>query len=385
MRGQQRFDALEEARRIFTICNACRYCEGFCPVFPAMERRREFTDQDILFLANLCHDCRQCYAACPYIPPHEFNLNLPKVMSMARRLTYEQSSRPKWTYPFRHSATFTAITTSISLFLALLIVALMGRWDTLYSRIYSPYQVFPYPLIVGVGLTLGVYALALILLSGLSLWRTMGLGFSELLNLRAHAKALNEALGHIWFRGGGAGCAYPRLEGNLSRMLFHASIFYGFTLDFLSTILASVYQDILKISPPFPLLSAPVVLGMIGGIMLCLGTVGLIVLKAVSLRDTETRDLEDRAMVEADLSLLTLLLAISLTGLITLALRSTNYDGLVLTIHLALVASLFLTAPYSKLTHLIHRYLALVRDAIEEIEESTRYMKITRIPLRSSH
>jgi citrate/tricarballylate utilization protein len=124
---------------------------------------------------------------------------------------------------------------------------------------------------------------------------------------------------------------------------------------------------------------------MIGGIMLCLGTVGLIVLKAVSLRDTETRDLEDRAMVEADLSLLTLLLAISLTGLITLALRSTNYDGLVLTIHLALVASLFLTAPYSKLTHLIHRYLALVRDAIEEIEESTRYMKITRIPLRSSH
>ena len=25
-----------------TICNACRYCEGFCDVFPAMERRLEF-------------------------------------------------------------------------------------------------------------------------------------------------------------------------------------------------------------------------------------------------------------------------------------------------------------------------------------------------------
>ncbi|MBC7435968.1 MAG: hypothetical protein H7332_07860 [Bdellovibrionales bacterium] len=24
------------------ICNACRYCEGFCAVFPAMTRRLEF-------------------------------------------------------------------------------------------------------------------------------------------------------------------------------------------------------------------------------------------------------------------------------------------------------------------------------------------------------
>ena len=26
--------------RVMQICNACRYCEGFCAVFPAMERRR---------------------------------------------------------------------------------------------------------------------------------------------------------------------------------------------------------------------------------------------------------------------------------------------------------------------------------------------------------
>ena len=31
-----------EVARIMQICNACRYCEGFCAVFPAMERRREF-------------------------------------------------------------------------------------------------------------------------------------------------------------------------------------------------------------------------------------------------------------------------------------------------------------------------------------------------------
>ena len=39
-----------EVRRIMQICNACRYCEGFCAVFPAMERRRLFTDGDVSYL-----------------------------------------------------------------------------------------------------------------------------------------------------------------------------------------------------------------------------------------------------------------------------------------------------------------------------------------------
>ncbi len=361
MNGQQRLNALEEVRRILTICNACRYCEGFCPVFPAMERRREFSDPDVLFLANLCHDCRQCYAACPFTPPHEFNLNLPRAMSMVRTLAYERSSRPKWAYPFRRSAAFTAAITSISLFLTLWIAATLRKWDALYSRVYSSYQVFPYPLVAGAGLALGVFALAFALLSGLSQWRAMGLGFSELFNLRAHVKALSEALEHIWFRGGGAGCAYPRLEGNLGRMFLHALVFFGFGLDFLSTLSGAVYQDVLRIDPPFALLSVPVVLGTVGGTMICLGAAGLIGLKAISLRD-----LEDRAMVEADLTFLALLSAISLTGLMTLALRFTNYGGLVLTVHLALTVPLFLTTPYGKLIHSIHRYLAIVRDGIEE-------------------
>ena len=35
-----------EVARIMQICNACRYCEGFCVVFPAMTRRLEFTAAD---------------------------------------------------------------------------------------------------------------------------------------------------------------------------------------------------------------------------------------------------------------------------------------------------------------------------------------------------
>ena len=44
--------ALGEARRMLEICNACRYCEGVCPVFPAMELHRSFSDGDLGHLAR---------------------------------------------------------------------------------------------------------------------------------------------------------------------------------------------------------------------------------------------------------------------------------------------------------------------------------------------
>jgi hypothetical protein len=35
-------DKTTEAARVMSICNACRYCEGHCAVFQAMELRLEF-------------------------------------------------------------------------------------------------------------------------------------------------------------------------------------------------------------------------------------------------------------------------------------------------------------------------------------------------------
>ena len=57
----QPLSATQEARRQIEICNACRYCEGFCSVFPAMTRNKAFADGDLTHLANLCHNCRGCY------------------------------------------------------------------------------------------------------------------------------------------------------------------------------------------------------------------------------------------------------------------------------------------------------------------------------------
>ena len=91
----QETDAVIDARREMEICNACRYCEGFCAVFPAMELRREFSAGDLSYLANLCHNCRGCYYACQYAPPHEWGINVPKALAEVRAESYAEYAWPK--------------------------------------------------------------------------------------------------------------------------------------------------------------------------------------------------------------------------------------------------------------------------------------------------
>src|ERR1700710_1463044 len=81
-------DTLAEADRLMTVCNSCRYCEGLCAVFPAMELRRAFSDGDLNYLANLCHSCGACYDDCQFSPPHEFEVNVPKVLAQVRNDSY---------------------------------------------------------------------------------------------------------------------------------------------------------------------------------------------------------------------------------------------------------------------------------------------------------
>jgi len=40
-------DLFQEAERQLVVCNACRYCEGYCAAFPALELRQTFTRGDI--------------------------------------------------------------------------------------------------------------------------------------------------------------------------------------------------------------------------------------------------------------------------------------------------------------------------------------------------
>src|ERR1700733_14831580 len=97
-----------------TICNACRYCEGYCAVFPAMEQRVTFGPDDLRYLANLCHNCAECYYACQYAPPHEFAVNVPKTLAGIRLESYQH-----YAWPAPLAAAFRKNGTVVSLLLAL--------------------------------------------------------------------------------------------------------------------------------------------------------------------------------------------------------------------------------------------------------------------------
>jgi citrate/tricarballylate utilization protein len=66
-----------------------------------------------------------------------------------------------------------------------------------------------------------------------------------------------------------------------------------------------------------------------------------------------------------DVSFIALLVAISITGLLLLALRASATMGALLIVHLALVMTLFVTMPYGKFVHGIYRFAALLKWALE--------------------
>src|SRR5687767_11301626 len=94
-------EPVAHGQHVMTVCNACRYCEQFCPVFPAMESRLTFAEPDLAYLANLCHNCGECLYACQYAPPHEFGINVPRAMAEIRARSYEA-----YCWPFFLSSAF---------------------------------------------------------------------------------------------------------------------------------------------------------------------------------------------------------------------------------------------------------------------------------------
>src|SRR6218665_1637401 len=138
-----------EVARQMQICNACRYCEGFCAVFPAMTRRLEFGKADIHFLANLCHDCGACLHACQYAPPHEFAINVPRAMARVRVQTYADYAWPSALgklYQHNGLGISLALVFFLALFLFLAVLANGAPWKM--SRGADFYDIFPHGILV---------------------------------------------------------------------------------------------------------------------------------------------------------------------------------------------------------------------------------------------
>lgn len=363
-------DLLKEAERQMVVCNACRYCEGFCAVFPSVERRRSFSGGDLTYLANLCFDCRACFYACQYAPPHEFAINVPKLFAQLRANTYRDYSWPRILSGLsRRGLGGALVQSAVCVAIILFLVLLLRGWGVLLSvdvREGAFYRVIPYEAMVAPALLLAVYGLAVFLIGTVRFWRDTGGRIGDLLDARAFARAARDAFSLRYLGGGGDGCNYPAAEFSNARRRLHHLVFYGFLLDFASTTVAAIYDHFLGWRAPYPLLSGPVALGTIGGLMIVAGTLGLLYLK----RRSDPGPAEPR-MVSMDVALLMALFLTSVTGLLLLALRETSAMGILLAVHLGVVAALFVTFPYGKFAHVFYRYAALIRNALEERTDQT--------------
>jgi citrate/tricarballylate utilization protein len=330
-----------------TICNSCRYCEGFCAVFPAMERRLQFKEADLNFLANLCHNCSECFYACQYAPPHEFAVNVPKVLAEIRVKSYRKYS---WPGIIRSAWVVTALGI---VFMAL---ALLVTQQTSGGGFYAAIS---HGAMVGFFGALGALVLAFWSIGLVRFWREDPT--RPPLNVPALFDALKDALSLSNLSSHGAGCTYPDERHSQMRRVFHHFTFYGFLLCFASTTVAAVYDNFFGWRAPYSYLSVPVILGALGGLGLMVGPLGLLALKMR--RDPRIVDSQQDGM---DLSLIGLLLATSATGLALMMLRGTAAMSSVLAIHLAMVAALFVTLPFGKFVHGIYRSAALLRNALEQ-------------------
>ncbi len=354
--------AESEVARQMQICNACRYCEGFCAVFPAMTRRLEFGAADIHYLANLCHNCGACLHACQYAPPHEFAVAIPQAMAKVRADTYTQYAWPPSfgaLYRRNGMTVALALAAALALFLVLAVASQGSLWhEPLAGNFYA---VFPHNTLVAMfGSVFGFAVLAL----GIGVtrfWRTVQPA-QERPAPGAAAEAAHAALTLKYLDGGhGQGCNDEDDRFTLARRRWHHFTFYGFMLCFASTSVATLYHYVLGWQAPYPVTSLPVILGTLGGIGLIVGPIGLLRLnlRRPALHGDEAQRPMDRAFI-------VLLLLVSVTGLALLAGRGTGAMALLLAVHLGTVMALFFTLPYGKFAHGVFRLAALLKFAVEK-------------------
>ena len=361
-----------EVARQMQICNACRYCEGFCAVFPAMTRRLEFGKADIHYLANLCHNCGACLHACQYAPPHEFAVNVPQAMALVRVQTYVDYAWPAALGKLyqRNGLTLSlALAAGLAIFL-LLALALNGTlWGTLNGTLSGGdlrgnfYNLFPHNLLVAMFAPVFLWAVLALSLGVRRFWRDVTPATSgQPVSRSAAAEASSDVLRLKYLGGGhGEGCNNDDDAYSLSRQRAHHLTFYGFMLCFAATSLATVYHYALGWTAPYDLPSLPKLLGAVGGVSLLLGTAALF---RLHLRRDPQQGV--RAQKPMDLGFIALLFFTSLSGLALWLARATPALPVLLAIHLGVVMALFATLPYGKFAHGIFRTAALLRQAVEK-------------------
>lgn len=347
-----------EVIRQMTVCNACRYCEGLCAVFPAMELRRAFDGGDADYLANLCHNCGACYYDCQYAPPHEFAINVPVAMAALRDETYARNAWPRaFAGAFANNGLWVSLAAALSV--ALFVAGFVAANDpgAVFAVGGEFYRLMPHWAMAGLFGAVFLYAVGAIGFGVREFWRATdarAVGWAEIW------QACRDAASLKYLDGGGMGCmnASERPETD-RRRLYHHFTFYGFALCFAATCLATLFHEF-GMPAPYPLWHPVVILGSLGGVGLVVGPLGLMAQRGA--RDPEMIAPSRTGMGAAFLWMLFLT---GLSGMLLLALRDTPAMGSLLALHLGLVFALFLSFPYGKFVHGFYRFAALARYAHE--------------------
>jgi len=352
---------LAEADRLMTVCNSCRYCEGLCAVFPAMEMRRAFPDGDLNYIANLCHGCGGCYVDCQFSPPHEFDVNVPRVLAQVRADSYAQYVWPRAFAPmFARNGLAISLVAAMSVAGFILGFAAWHDASVIFGTHTGPgafYKLMPHNTMALLFGLVFLYAIVALAMGVRAFWRDIGQAPAQ----SGLWDAIRDASTLRYLDGGGVGCYNHDERPNDRRQFYHHLTFYGFAFCFASTSVATVYHYAFARVAPYPWWDLPVVLGTVGGIGLIFGPLGLMIAKLR--RDPVMIDHERWGM---DMAFIAMLFLTSLTGLLLLLLRATPAMPLLLALHLGVVFALFLTMPYGKFVHGIYRFVALVRYAKEK-------------------
>jgi citrate/tricarballylate utilization protein len=340
-------NVLDEAVRQYWICNACRLCNDLCPVFTVMSSKPIIEHRDTVLLANLCYDHRDCYYSCPYVPPHEFSVNIPEINRRVRLETYSNLN-------------FNIIKTMWGkVILAALTIPIILMWIIYGKNIFvggpiSFYRLIPKDVIVIAGTISVLYIIAWAIAILARYDRMLGPGYRP--SLSTLPRTLKNIFLHHWFEK----IHYPGDEWGNTRYVYHILIFYGLGLDIIATILGFYYEDFLHIMSPFSLANPVVIIGIVGGVMIIIGTVIAFYARYVSAISQRFMPIS-----AIDFAFAIVLFLVALTGVLVLLFRvfypSEPYlTYTILLIHLTLVYYFFILAPFTTtMPHILVRAWSL--------------------------
>src|SRR5205085_8914436 len=81
-------DLRKELDRVYDICHGCRLCFNLCPSFVNLFKYIDEKDGEVKELkkveldevTDLCYQCKLCFVKCPYTPPHDWDVDVPRLL-----------------------------------------------------------------------------------------------------------------------------------------------------------------------------------------------------------------------------------------------------------------------------------------------------------------